>query len=281
MVHAHRCVLVARCEVLARMLESGMREEARDYLIPIPDVSHRVFLALLEWIYSDDVQALRSPLQQQRHQRQHQRHHLQHAPRPSSQRQPTNLNQRLSSLTLGGSGGGGDGGSSSSSNNNNQPTQSGGSSSGGSGAAAGTITSSRAAAVETMAFAMDLLSLADQYLLEGLKRKCEQAILRAVSCSNVSAVLATADARNAADLRRRCLDFIYLHFQRVIATKSFAELPTPLLHEVLVEAARRGVSVGVGVGAKGAGGGGAGGGGGGGGGVAGGGAGGGAGWGGY
>jgi hypothetical protein len=229
------------------MLESGMREGSSDYTIPIPDVSHRVFLAMLEFIYSDDVAGLRGPgalLQQQ----QRQRHHLQHLQRQgasssssssggsasSSENQPS-LNQRMSSM------GGGGGGS-----NNNPPPSSGSGAAGASSSSSSSSSgsSSRVAAAETMAFAMDLLSLADQYLLDGLKRKCEQAILRAVSCSNVSAVLATADSRNAADLRRRCLDYIYLHFQRVIATKAFAQLSPPLLHEVLVEASRRGVSIG-------------------------------------
>ena len=41
-MHAHRCILVARCEPLARMLESGMREGNRDATIPIPNVSYRV-----------------------------------------------------------------------------------------------------------------------------------------------------------------------------------------------------------------------------------------------
>lgn len=98
--------------------------------------------------------------------------------------------------------------------------------------------------MEHLSFAMDLLSLADQYLLDALKRKCEHAILKGITASNVAMMLATADARNAMDLRRRCLDYILANFARVIPTTAFAELPTPLLHEVLVEASKRGVQIG-------------------------------------
>lgn len=248
-VHAHRAILVSRCEPFARMLEGGMREAAPDYTIPIPETPHAVFLAMLEYIYSDDVAALRGPGHPQAahgHGGLLGGHGGQQRPRhPGSQNQRS-LNQRLSSLAIGG-------GSSSGGNNNPVPATTAATATA---ATATTTAGARAAAAEAMVFAMDLLSLADQYLLDGLKRRCEHAILRAVSCSNVSAVLATADAQNASDLRRRCLEYIHLHFSRVIATKGFAELPTPLLHEVLVEAARRGVTVGSGAGAGGAGGGG-------------------------
>lgn len=95
-----------------------------------------------------------------------------------------------------------------------------------------------------LGFALDLLSLADQYLVDSLKRKVEAAIQHSITVANVSLVLAAANTRQAVDLKKRCLDFIFSNFKSVIVLKNFVELPTALLQEVLLEAANRGVSVG-------------------------------------
>mmetsp|Transcript_31762 Transcript_31762/g.90585 ORF Transcript_31762/g.90585 Transcript_31762/m.90585 type:complete len:512 (-) Transcript_31762:53-1588(-) len=52
-VHAHK-LLCMRCSFFRAMFEGQMRE-ARQTSIPIPGVSHRVFLALLEYLYTDEV----------------------------------------------------------------------------------------------------------------------------------------------------------------------------------------------------------------------------------
>jgi len=133
------------------------------------------------------------------------------------------------------------------------------------------------AAYVELNFALDLLSLADQYLVEALKRKCEVAIQKSINVENVSSMLSTAESRQARELRKNCLEFILANFgqvkpnaleglmdrfsmaikghgamtlwipwrlMQVIATRSFSELPINLLQEVLVEASRRGVQVG-------------------------------------
>lgn len=53
-VHAHRAILAHRCEHFAAMFRSGMRESV-ERMVPIPEISHSVFLLLLEYIYTDSV----------------------------------------------------------------------------------------------------------------------------------------------------------------------------------------------------------------------------------
>lgn len=53
-VHAHRIILAKRCEHFAAMFRSGMRESL-EREINIPNVSHAVFLLLMEYIYTDSV----------------------------------------------------------------------------------------------------------------------------------------------------------------------------------------------------------------------------------
>ena len=57
----------------------------------------------------------------------------------------------------------------------------------------------RAHAVE---FALDLLSVADQFLVEPLKMLCENAIQKSICVDNVASMLATADARSAVGLQK-------------------------------------------------------------------------------
>eukprot|EP00980_Cylindrotheca_fusiformis_P015257 scaffold4243_cov126-Cylindrotheca_fusiformis.AAC.3 len=53
-IYAHRAILVQRCEHFAAMFRSGMRESCQR-TVPIPDISRRAFLLLLEYIYTDTV----------------------------------------------------------------------------------------------------------------------------------------------------------------------------------------------------------------------------------
>lgn len=53
-VYAHRAILAQRCDHFAAMFRSGMKE-ACERMVPIPDISRRVFLLLLEYIYTDTV----------------------------------------------------------------------------------------------------------------------------------------------------------------------------------------------------------------------------------
>ena len=53
-VYAHRAILAQRCDHFAAMFRSGMRESVERF-VPIPDISRKVFLILLEYIYTDAV----------------------------------------------------------------------------------------------------------------------------------------------------------------------------------------------------------------------------------
>lgn len=54
-IYAHRALLAQRCDHFAAMFRSGMRESV-ERVIPLPNLSRRVFLLLLEYIYCDSVQ---------------------------------------------------------------------------------------------------------------------------------------------------------------------------------------------------------------------------------
>ena len=133
-IYAHRCIIMARCEPLERMLDGPMRE-SQQHEIVLPGARWEVVLALCEFLYTDCVESLEET-----------------------------------------------------------------------------------AAVE-LDFALDLLALADQYLVDDLKRLCESAIQKSISVENVALMLATADARQAAALRQRCFDFVLRNFGKVIGTQ--------------------------------------------------------------
>jgi hypothetical protein len=51
-LYAHRCILMARCEPLERMLNGPMRE-AYEVSIPIEDTTYTCFYSLLEYLYTE------------------------------------------------------------------------------------------------------------------------------------------------------------------------------------------------------------------------------------
>lgn len=53
-IYAHRAILAQRCEHFGAMFRSGMRESV-ERTISIPNISKKVFLMLLEYIYTDSV----------------------------------------------------------------------------------------------------------------------------------------------------------------------------------------------------------------------------------
>jgi len=78
----------------------------------------------------------------------------------------------------------------------------------------------------------EVLGLADQYTLDGLKHVCENVLVHSVEIDNVCALLRHADQYMAHELKRYCLAFILKNFDQVAYTKSFDELssiPTLLL----------------------------------------------------
>jgi len=92
-------------------------------------------------------------------------------------------------------------------------------------------------------FALDLLSLADQYLVEPLKKKCEEAIQKSIKIDDVCLMLSIAMSRGANSLKKKCLGFIMSNFSKIIVLDSFVELPKPVLKEVMRMAAKRGVFI--------------------------------------
>uniref|UniRef100_A0A7S2RFP8 BTB domain-containing protein n=1 Tax=Mucochytrium quahogii TaxID=96639 RepID=A0A7S2RFP8_9STRA len=156
-IYAHRCILMARCEPLERMLDGPMRE-AQEKEIILKDLQYTVVLALLEFLYTDQVEGLN----------------------------PTTVD---------------------------------------------------------LDFALDLLVLADQFLVERLKTLCEISIQKSITVENVAVMFRTADVRGATALRKRCFEFMQKNFGRVIGTEGFAALPRELLREILFAAHNKGVSI--------------------------------------
>ena len=86
---------------------------------------------------------------------------------------------------------------------------------------------------------LELLELAKQFELAALASMCERAIKRGMQAENVAEVLAMAEARQAGVLRKKCFDFCVYNFGQVMSSEAFSKLPQPLLHEILVAAAKR------------------------------------------
>ena len=56
-IFAHRCIIMSRCEPLERMLDGPMRESQQSEIV-LKEQTFEVFLALLEYIYTDTVEGL-------------------------------------------------------------------------------------------------------------------------------------------------------------------------------------------------------------------------------
>lgn len=57
-IYAHRCILMARSEPLQMMVNGPMREGYEDSIV-IEDVTYDCFFAFLQFLYTDEVPALR------------------------------------------------------------------------------------------------------------------------------------------------------------------------------------------------------------------------------
>ncbi|OQR94090.1 RCC1 and BTB domain-containing protein [Thraustotheca clavata] len=157
-IYAHRCILMIRCEPLDAMLNGSMRESLAAQIV-IPHQSHAAFLAMLEYIYTDEVTALDHP------------------------------------------------------------------------------------ATIDIEFVLDLIALADQFLLSNLKLKCERAIQKSIDFSNVTKLLETAHIQQAHYLKKCCIDFVLANFGLIIASPGFVDLHPELMQEILTAASRRGVII--------------------------------------
>ena len=89
--------------------------------------------------------------------------------------------------------------------------------------------------------AVDLMSLASCYGVEGLKNKVEQRIIDNITLQNVSLMLVAADTHGAQRLKRVCIDYMLKEFGRVITSDAFILLCSqhpPLAKEVLAIAGK-------------------------------------------
>jgi len=146
-IPAHRVVLAARCDHFSRMLLSGMKE-AQAGEVEITGIRHEVFMAMLEYLYTDQMDF-------------------------------------------------------------------------------------------TPDIALELLSAADRFGLDRLKRECISLIETALRTSTVCHVLSVADQHSAQDLKEVCLNFITSNFPEVIRTEGFQGLQREHLDQVHFAMANR------------------------------------------
>ncbi|CAM9563936.1 unnamed protein product [Pylaiella littoralis] len=154
-IYGHRCIIGARCEPLERMLDGPMREAcSAEGVIPLPNHRHAVFLAFLEFLYTDKVIALGAD-----------------------------------SIDL--------------------------------------------------EFCLDLMDVADQYLVGSLQRLCEDTVMMNITVENACGLLIAAVERLALPLRERCLGFIGRNAGLVSRTPGYGSLPLALKDELAEDAAVR------------------------------------------
>ncbi|KAM0064529.1 putative chromatin remodeling & transcription regulator BTB-POZ family [Helianthus debilis subsp. tardiflorus] len=80
--------------------------------------------------------------------------------------------------------------------------------------------------------ALDLLTAADQYLLEGLKRLCEYNIAQDILVDNVSLMYDLSEAFNAMSLKNACIIFILKNFDKLHAKSWYSRLIKRVLPEM-------------------------------------------------
>ena len=82
--------------------------------------------------------------------------------------------------------------------------------------------------------ALDLLGLADAYMLEGLKYLCENTLMHNVDNDNVCALLIDANKYSSTELKKFCINYLIKNFAEVQNTRGFEdfEMYPTLLMEV-------------------------------------------------
>ena len=63
--------------------------------------------------------------------------------------------------------------------------------------------------------ALDLIGLADAYILDGLKQLCENTLMQNVDNDNVIQFLIDASKYQAIELKKYCIDYLIKNFQEV------------------------------------------------------------------
>lgn len=72
--------------------------------------------------------------------------------------------------------------------------------------------------------ALDLIEVADRFGVDRLKRLCEATILEAINVETASSILHAADMHHADGLRKHCMEFILTHFDEVTKSRNFEEM---------------------------------------------------------
>ena len=89
--------------------------------------------------------------------------------------------------------------------------------------------------------AVEVLGLADQYLMEGLKEMCGFTLARMVSVDSVARIIQAADRWDASgsQLKTKCMEFILSNYKEVVMNPVFEELSSSphLLLEIIRAAA--------------------------------------------
>jgi len=227
-IHAHRCIVMARCEPLRAMMQAPMRESAMCEL-EIQDVTYEAFKGLLEFIYTDQVQRLFDNDDDDSD------------GDDGKKEVHSNENQRSSSMSSAQEDKEEEEEESNSSTNNEEEIH---------------HTSDDKILTESskeeeekeeergsLEFALDLFSVADRFLVTELRDLCTEVILRGIRVENVSKIYSMADRRMLHDLRRKCLSFMMNNFAKVITTEQFSLMEPTLIQDILTEASRRGVFI--------------------------------------
>jgi hypothetical protein len=156
-IYAHRCILMARSEPLQMMVNGPMREGYEDSIV-IEDVTYDCFFAFLQFLYTDEVPALRE----------------------------NDIDVEM---------------------------------------------------------VIELLSIADQYLVDQLKTMCEKSIERNIKVRNVIFMLDEVYKRDMISLKKKCISFVLKHFDKIIVQNEFLDLQKIILKDIFKNAARKGVFV--------------------------------------
>ena len=227
-IHAHRCIVMARCEPLRAMMQAPMLESTMCEL-EIQDVKFETFRGLLEFLYTDTVRALFDSNDDV---------DKEDEKKDAVMMSSKNENQRSSSISSR------DGDvlkeaseESNSSTNNEEENHNRRMSS----SKEEEDTDRKEKKEDNLGFALDLFSVADRFLVTELRDLCTDVILRGIRVENVSKIYSMADRRMLHDLRQKCLFFMMNHFSRVITTQEFSLMEPALIQEILTEASKRGV----------------------------------------
>ena len=156
-IYAHRWILMARSEPLQMMVNGPMKEGYEDS-IEIQDVSYTWFYSFLQYLYTDEVPALRE----------------------------NDIDVKM---------------------------------------------------------VIELMSIADQYMVDALKSLWEKTIERNIKIRNVWELLNEVYLRDLIALKKKWISFVLKHFDRVIIQNEFLDLQKVILKDIFKNASRKGVYV--------------------------------------